>query len=231
MILSLNLERALEKVMQILLQTSHSMRTFLPFAFSLAFHLLLFAIALLPIENQLISSPKGSLRPETNAFVELVNTNFVQAPVERAKKEPKKLEGTVSVKTEQKKIVQTRPPEPQVARPPVDASAFEAYGDPNGSGPRTPLTEYLFGLRSYIDERKVYPPLSRRMGETGKVLVIMEVLRNGTIQDVKIKSGSKFPRLNEAALKTVSEVKQYKPLPDSVDQDKIAVVVPIEFTL
>lgn len=205
------------------------MRTILPFAFSLAFHLALFALLYIPIENQLISSPKGALKLTQKSYVEFVAAEEVKTLAQPVKKESPVIEGTVAVKAQKKKVAQTKPPVPQVTQEPLTSES--TVGDPNGTGPRTQIAEYLFGLRSYIDERKIYPSMSRRMGETGKVLVTLDVLRNGTIQDVKIKSGSKYSRLNEAALKTVSEVKKYKPLPDSISQEKISVVVPIEFTL
>lgn len=210
--------------MQILLL---DMRTILPFAFSLTFHLLVLSLLFIPIENQLISSPFGSLKATQTSYVEFVTINEVKTVTQTAKKESPVIEGTVPVKTAAKKK-SAKTETPQAVAP---SGTSQLIGDPNGTGPRTPVSEYLVGLRAYIDERKVYPAMSRRMGETGKVLISLEVLRNGTIQDVKLKSGSQYSRLNEAALKTVSEVKKYKPLPDSIDGEKISVVVPIEFTL
>jgi len=213
--------------MQILLLETPHMRTILPFAFSLTFHLVFLSLLFIPIENQLISAPRGSLKATQTSYVEFVTINEVKTAAPTVKKESPVIEGTVPVKSSKKKTT------PKVASPQVAAPSggSQLIGEPNGTGSRTPISEYLVGLRAYFDERKVYPPMSRRMGETGKVLVSLEVLRNGTIQDVKLKSGSRFSRLNEAALKTVSDVKKYKPLPDSIDGEKISVVVPIEFTL
>jgi protein TonB len=48
-----------------------------------------------------------------------------------------------------------------------------------------------------------YPPLSRRMGEEGKVILRVSVTPQGTAEAVEIRSSSGSPRLDEAAQKTV----------------------------
>ncbi len=99
------------------------------------------------------------------------------------------------------------------------------------AGETHPLNDYLLGLRQLIENRKVYPPQSRRMRESGTVLVALEVLRDGTIREVKLKAHSQFARLDRAALETVAGVQRYKPIPDSVSGDRVTVEVPIEFLL
>lgn len=48
-----------------------------------------------------------------------------------------------------------------------------------------------------------YPPLSRRMGEEGKVILRVSVTPEGTADSVEIRSSSGSTRLDEAAQKTV----------------------------
>lgn len=48
-----------------------------------------------------------------------------------------------------------------------------------------------------------YPPLSRRMGEEGKVVLRVSVNPQGTADDIEIRSSSGSNRLDESALKTV----------------------------
>ncbi|PKO86241.1 MAG: energy transducer TonB [Betaproteobacteria bacterium HGW-Betaproteobacteria-12] len=48
-----------------------------------------------------------------------------------------------------------------------------------------------------------YPPLSRRMGEEGKVILRVSVTPQGTAEAVEIRTSSGSPRLDEAAQKTV----------------------------
>jgi protein TonB len=50
-----------------------------------------------------------------------------------------------------------------------------------------------------------YPPMSRRLGEQGRVVLEVYILANGTVGEVKIKQSSGFSRLDEAALQAVKK--------------------------
>lgn len=75
-----------------------------------------------------------------------------------------------------------------------------------------------------------YPLLSRRQGETGKVLLQVQVTAHGTAGQVDLKQGSGFPRLDEAAL---NAVRQWRFVPARRGDQAVAasVVVPITFRL
>lgn len=114
----------------------------------------------------------------------------------------------------------------QTGKPSQTANSVSGTG-----GALHPLSDYSAGLRKLIDSQKIYPSLSKKMGETGIVTVSLELLKDGTIKDVQIKTSSKFARLNQAALQTASAVKKYRPLPESISGDQLNVEVPIEFSL
>jgi len=120
---------------------------------------------------------------------------------------------------------------------PSNTGSAHTQSDPNGSGVANgdpnagPLERYLFGLRQVIESKKVYPSLSRRMGETGKALVVLKLLRDGTVQDVRLKGSSRYARLDQVALDAVAAVEKYKPIPDSIAENELTVEVPIEFKL
>ena len=48
-----------------------------------------------------------------------------------------------------------------------------------------------------------YPAPSRRLGESGVVLLRVELSENGQVAVARVQSGSGFPRLDEAALAAV----------------------------
>jgi protein TonB len=52
-------------------------------------------------------------------------------------------------------------------------------------------------------EQPEYPPSSRRAGETGTVVLEVYVLENGRAGDVRVKTSSGFPKLDEAAVREV----------------------------
>jgi protein TonB len=76
----------------------------------------------------------------------------------------------------------------------------------------------------------VYPAISRRMGEQGKVLIDVHILPNGSVEQLKIRTSSGYPRLDEAALKAV---KQWKYVPAKRGDQAIAFwyIQPISFVL
>lgn len=75
-----------------------------------------------------------------------------------------------------------------------------------------------------------YPPLSRRMGEQGKVVLRVLVNPKGTADKVELKSSSGSSRLDHAALETV---KHWRFVPARQGDQPIAawVLIPITFTL
>jgi protein TonB len=75
-----------------------------------------------------------------------------------------------------------------------------------------------------------YPPISRRMREEGKVLLQVRVSTTGLPEQIQIKQGSGFPRLDEAAVNTVQ---RWRFVPARRGDETVAasVIVPIVFQL
>ncbi len=76
----------------------------------------------------------------------------------------------------------------------------------------------------------VYPPLARRLGEQGRVLLRVLVTAEGTAQRVELKASSGAERLDRAAL---DAVKRWKFVPAHQGDQAVSdwVVVPISFSL
>lgn len=132
-----------------------------------------------------------------------------------------------------KKIQQASPEKAQAssAATPTIKSDVPNVGDLDGTKTATIKERYIFGLRYLVERKKVYPALSRRMGEAGRVLIALQITRDGSIEKVEVKSGSPFERLDAAALTTVTSVKKYDPLPEEIEGERISVLVPIEYSL
>lgn len=83
----------------------------------------------------------------------------------------------------------------------------------------------------YLDNPKpVYPAISRRVGEQGRVVLRVHVTSEGLADDVQLHASSGSPRLDESALATV---RRWKFFPAKLGKEPIAawVLVPIAFTL
>lgn len=192
-----------------------SIHSLLPFAGSFLLHIGGFLYFLL---GHHLWTPQDSVLVKNLTTVDLL-TNTASLPQQA----PLRQKITVPAPTERKTLLRevTASSSPE---------AFSAAAS-SSSSPPSVLSMYLSDLHRHIDGRKVYPSLSKRLGETGKVLLSLIVLRNGDIQSIEVKSASTFSRLNDAALKTVSALKRYKPLPDAFGDDRLVVDVPIEFSL
>lgn len=91
------------------------------------------------------------------------------------------------------------------------------------------LTLYKAELRAKIEENKYYPPASRRLGQTGVVVVAFTLLEDGHIIDVRIDTPSVYERLNESALDAVKKVHGFRPIPKELEMSKMDIKVPVKF--
>lgn len=83
----------------------------------------------------------------------------------------------------------------------------------------------------YLQNPKpVYPPMSRRQGEEGKVVLRVRVSAQGTSLAVEIKQSSGFTRLDEAARAAV-EKWRFVPARQGSEAVESSVLVPLNFTL
>jgi protein TonB len=88
----------------------------------------------------------------------------------------------------------------------------------------------VFNAEYLNNPTPVYPPISRRMGEQGLVLLRVFVTAHGEPNAVELKTGSGFARLDRAAQEAV---KQWKFVPAKRGEQPVDawVVVPIRFSL
>jgi len=104
-----------------------------------------------------------------------------------------------------------------------------AFGSGNGKGKYNILDLYKAELRAKIDQNKYYPTMSRRLGQTGTVVVAFTLLEDGNIVNVRIDKPSQFERLNVSALDAVKKVERFKPIPKEAGDNKMDIKVPVKF--
>jgi protein TonB len=115
---------------------------------------------------------------------------------------------------------------PQPPQPPSAAPAAPVNPAPTP----VPVTAARFDA-DYLDNPKpVYPLVSRRLGEQGKVVLRVHVSADGLADKVEIKTGSGHPRLDQAATDAVS---RWRFVPARRGDQPVAawVLVPINFQL
>lgn len=151
---------------------------------------------------------------------------------------------------------QTTPPEPAPLPAPAPVSPLSTSPQTTVAVSLTPTTRQTskgdasgrsspFALTNTIDDalpitpaqvdpnylhrpNPVYPAASKRLRETGTVLLLVSLDAAGEVRDIKIQTTSAYQRLDQAALEAV---RQWRFIPASKGQQPVAstVLVPIEF--
>lgn len=146
-------------------------------------------------------------------------------PKPRAQPVPKPVESQplIAAATDAPPAFVAPPPEPRPA-PPVEVAVKPEPAPP------LPITPPRFNADYLRNPAPSYPPLARRMGEQGKVVLRVLVSVEGIAERVELKSSSGSPRLDHSALVTV---KGWRFIPARQGDQKLAawVLVPIVFTL
>lgn len=124
--------------------------------------------------------------------------------------EPKPLPVIKPEPVRQKPMPAPRLPTPQIeatnSQQPAPAAPVAAPPDIKPAPPAPaaePVSQARFDADYLRNPAPSYPPLSRRMGEEGKVILRVSVSPQGTAESVEIKASSGSPRLDESAQKTV----------------------------
>jgi periplasmic protein TonB len=120
-------------------------------------------------------------------------------------------------------------PLPPIAAP-VAAAPSPAPAAPPAAAP-APRVELPRGDADYLNNPKPpYPPVSRRMGEQGRVMVRVYVGEDGSAQKVELRTSSGSDRLDATAVATVMRWR-FRPGTRGGAPEAMWVNVPIDFNL
>jgi len=117
--------------------------------------------------------------------------------------------------------------------PPPPAPAIEAPSVPPAPPPRPAGPVELAGELALACPSRpppAYPALSRRLGESGKVMLRVEIAADGRIDSARVISGSGYRRLDEAARSAVAGWRCNPPLRDGRPVRAVA-LQPFQFNL
>lgn len=117
-----------------------------------------------------------------------------------------------------------------VAATPAPTAAPSAPASPSNASTPAPLVAARFDADYLQNPAPAYPPLARRLGEQGRVVLRARVLPSGQAEVVEVKSTSGSPRLDAAALEAV---RRWRFLPAHQGDEAVSswVVIPISFSL
>ena len=115
------------------------------------------------------------------------------------------------------------------ARPMESMKAEGSEFGTNSQGKTDVISVYKAELRARIDQNKYYPSMSRRLGQTGTVVVAFTLLHDGNIINLRIDKPSRYERLNDSALDAVKKVERFKPIPKELGEGQMDIKVPVKF--
>ena len=87
-----------------------------------------------------------------------------------------------------------------------------------------------YDMNAYLTDNLHYPGLARRLGTTGRVLVEFEVLEDGSIIDVLIRSCVN-PAIDDEAIRVIAAMPKWKPGMQNGKPVKVMYTQPITFAL
>lgn len=91
--------------------------------------------------------------------------------------------------------------------------------------------EYKFSVRQAIEANKRYPRKARRLRQQGTAVVTFTILRDGSIQNLRITQSTGVERLDQAALKAIEKINGRFPLPSALNKASWDFNVPIQYSL
>lgn len=166
----------------------------------LAFIIVLHALALFWLISQRLQPSPSEVSP---LFVNFITPPVVQK-TEEAKRPPRLKPHPSEPMAPQPLLAATAPLSPSEFLAPEPAPpAPVAESRPPPSGPVSLGSELALACPG--QPPPPYPALSRRLGESGVVLLRVELNENGSVASAKIERSSQFARLDEAALATVRQ--------------------------
>jgi protein TonB len=201
------------------------------FAIAIALHLAVLLYPLAPTLGQL------EIPPPATVLVHLVDTVAPPAPM------PMSTAPVITPKPAPAPVRERRAlsPRPVIAVQPEQSAAAASFSVPAAAPPApaadaTPampapaITPVRFEAAYLHNPRPDYPPLSRRLGEQGKVLLRVRVSREGQPAAVDLEKSSNFERLDDAARQVVSHWR-FVPARRGDEAIDATVIVPIIFRL
>ncbi len=174
----------------------------------------------------------AAIRPEVIAPIRALAVRMIEPEVAK----PPRIESPKPVPQQPAaKKVQTPPPVMTASKRDDAPASFsvtpqpEPVALPSIQAP-APITAARFDADYLQNPKPAYPPMSRRLGEEGKVVLRVRVSTQGMPLSIEVSKSSGFPRLDEAARAAV-ERWRFVSARQGNEPIEASVLVPLNFTL
>ncbi|GBE01271.1 gram-negative bacterial tonB protein [bacterium BMS3Bbin06] len=108
-----------------------------------------------------------------------------------------------------------------------ETEGITGEGHYRAGGEGTGIDRYISTIKDIVKRNIYYPPLARRAGMEGKVMVEMLIMKDGKLEDLRVSGTSGSTVLDNAAVRII---KRSQPFP-SPPRDWLRVRIPVVFIL
>jgi protein TonB len=109
---------------------------------------------------------------------------------------------------------------------PGTGAGTEGSGEARAQARGRYLERHYAYIRDAIQQGISYPPMARKMGWEGKVVVAFLVLADGSVRDVRIVRGSGHPALDRGAVEAVRKAAPFPKPPAEAE-----IITPVVYRL
>jgi periplasmic protein TonB len=182
-------------------------------------------MAAAPIMVDLITLPRIEPRPEPPVEIVPPKPRPRPKPVAKALPKPPETSPVVTAPVETPSPMVVAPPPEPPPPPPVALAPPEP-----APAPVVEVSPPIFNAAYLDNPQPRYPPLSRRIGEQGRVILRVLVTPAGNAQQIEVRDSSGHARLDDAAREAV---RQWKFVPAKRGEQPVAawVLIPVSFRL
>lgn len=90
---------------------------------------------------------------------------------------------------------------------------------------------YLAEVKAWLAQHKTYPRIASMRRQEGIVIMQITIDRGGHILDYQIKEKSGYRLLDKEARKMIERANSVPPIPESIPEDVLELLIPVEFFL
>ena len=100
-----------------------------------------------------------------------------------------------------------------------------------GGGIAGETKNYVATLQAWLERHKQYPRSARLRRQQGVAMLYFVINREGRVLNYRVQQSSGYTALDEEVADMVERAQPLPPIPDSMDENRLELVVPVQFFL
>lgn len=143
-----------------------------------------------------------------------------------------KIKAQEEIKRKQKNIAKSEPSLNKIKEEKLNEEVLETQRsqDTVDRGENSPLALYASKVKEVLNKNKFYPPLAKRLKQTGLVEVNFVLSQDGKVKEIVDLVGE-HPLLKEAVKEIILERALFPPFPKEIERASLDLTVPVNFEL